>query len=63
MLQSRTQTTTLHKVKAHTIISGNDKADKLAKMGCELDHKDALATYEHAQPMPYNLQKGWWHSI
>ncbi len=30
-LQSRTQTTTLHKVKAHTNISGNEHANQLAK--------------------------------
>jgi hypothetical protein len=63
MLQSRTQTTTLHKVKAHTNISGNEQADKLAKMGCELEHRDAIALYEHAHPTPYYLQKGWWHSM
>jgi ribonuclease HI len=63
MLQSRTQTTTLHKVKAHTNISGNEQADKLAKMGCDLSHRDAIAPYEHAHPTPYYLQKGWWHSM
>ena len=63
MLQSRTQTTTLHKVKAHTNISGNEQADKLAKMGCELEHRDAITTYEHAHPTPYYLQKDWWHSM
>ena len=50
MLQTRTQTTTLHKVKAHTNISGHEQADKLAKMGCELDHRDAITPYEHAHP-------------
>jgi ribonuclease HI len=59
MLQSRTQITTMHKVKAHTNISGNEHADKLAKMGCELEHRDAIALYEHAHPTPYYLQKGW----
>ena len=63
MLQTRTQTTTLHKVKAHTNISGNEQADKLAKMGCTLEHKDAVETYEHAHPTPYYLQKHWWHSM
>ena len=56
MLQARTQTTTLHKVKAHTNISGNEQANKLAKMGCALEHIDALGTYEHAHPTPYYLQ-------
>jgi hypothetical protein len=63
MLQSRTQPTTLHKVKAHTNISGNEQADRLAKLGCELDHSDAITPYEHAHPTPYYLQKGWWHSM
>ena len=63
MLQSRTQTTTLHKVKAHTNISGNEQANKLAKMGCVLEHRDVVATYEHAHLTPYYLQKDWWHSM
>ena len=63
MLQARTRTTTLHKVKAHTNISGNEQADKLAKMGCTLDHIDASTTHEHAHPTPYYLQKNWWHSM
>ena len=63
MLQDRTQTTTLHKVKAHTNISGNEQADKLAKMGCELEHRDALETHEHAHPTPYYFHKKWWHSM
>ena len=63
MLQTRTQPTTLHKVKAHTNISGNEQADKLAKLGCELHHRDAIAPHEHAHPTPYYLQKGWWHSM
>jgi ribonuclease HI len=38
MLQSHTQITTLHKVKAHANINyGNEQADTLAKIGCELD--------------------------
>ena len=63
MLQSPTQITTLHKVKAHTDINDNEQAYILAKLGCELDHRDAIATYEHAHPTPYNLQKDWWHSM
>ena len=62
MLISRTQTTTLHKIKAHTNIGGNDQADALAKHGRELDHRDAAIPYEHAHPTPYYLQKDWWHS-
>ena len=35
----------------------------LAKLGCKLDHRDAVTTYEHAHPTPYYLQKDWWHSM
>jgi hypothetical protein len=63
MLQSRTQLTILHKVKAHTNINGNEQADTLAKLGCELDYRDVVATYEHAHPTPYYLKKDWWHSL
>ena len=63
MLQTRTQTTTLHKVKAHANIIGNEQADKLAKHGCTLDHRNAVEIYEHAHPTPYYLQKNWWHSM
>jgi hypothetical protein len=57
MLISQTQTTTLHKIKAHTNIEGNDQADALAKLGRELDHRDATSPYGHAHPTPYYLQK------
>ena len=63
MLQSRTQTTTLHKAKAHMIINDNEQVDTLAKLGCQLDHRDAITTYEHANPTPYYIQKDWWHSM
>ena len=53
MLQSRTQITTLHKVKAHTNISGNEQADKLAKMGCELPYLNGRS----GTPVPDNLRK------
>ena len=59
LLQCRTQITTLHKVKAHTNISGNEQADALATMGCELEHRGAIMTHEHAHPTPYCLQKDW----
>ena len=52
MLQSCTQTTTFHKVKAHTNTNGNEQAYTLSKLGCELDHIDAVATCEHAHPTP-----------
>ena len=57
MLQSHTQTTTLHKVKAHTNMNGNEQADALAKSGCELDHRDDVTPYKHARPTSYYLQK------
>ena len=38
-------------------INGNKQADMLAKLGCELSHRDAVTTYEHAHPTPYYLQK------
>jgi ribonuclease HI len=63
MLQTRTQTTTIHKVKAHMNISGNEQAYKLAKAGCGLEHRDVVITYEHAHPIPYYFQKDWWHSM
>ena len=44
MLISRTQTTTLYEIKAHTNIGGNDQAYTLAKQGRELDHRDVLRT-------------------
>ena len=63
MLISRTQTTTLHKIKPHRNIGGNDQADELVKQGCKLDHRDVTFLYEHAHPTPYYLQKDWWHSM
>ena len=57
MLQIRTQITTLHKVRAHANISGNEQADKLDKLGCTLDHQNAIEIHEHAHPTPYYLQK------
>ena len=56
MLQSRTQITTLHKVKAHANVNGNVQANTLTKIGCELDHRDAAMRHEHAHPTPYYLQ-------
>ena len=63
IIQSRTQITTLHKVKAHATINRNEQADTLAKIGCELEHKDVVMPHEHAHPTPYYLQKDWWHSM
>ena len=57
VLQSRTQITTLHKVKAHANINGNEQVDALAKTSCELEHRDAVMPHEHVHPTPYYLQK------
>src|ERR1700738_1377156 len=46
MLQSRTQTSTLQKVKAPTTIDGIEQAYALAKWGCKLNHRNALAPNE-----------------
>ena len=45
MLLSRTQTITVHKVKAHANITGNKQADALAKHKYELDHRDVATPY------------------
>jgi ribonuclease HI len=57
ILQDRTQPITLYKVRAHVNIAGNEKADKLAKDGLELEHKIAIHPYEHAHATPYYYQK------
>ena len=63
MLISRTQITTLHKIKAHANINGNEHAYTLAKRGRKLDDGDVATPYEHAHPTPYYFQKDWWHSM
>ena len=63
MLISHTQIPTLHKMKAHTNINGNEQADAQAKHGHEQDHRDAATPYEHAHPISYYFQKDWWHSM
>ena len=57
MLQLGTQITTLYKVKAHAKTNGNKQADALAKLGCELHHRDTTMPHEHVHPTPYYLQK------
>ena len=42
ILQDRTQPITLYKVRAHVSIDGNEKTDKLAKEGLELEHRICL---------------------
>ena len=63
ILLSSTQITTLHKIRAHTNIGGNEHANTLAKHDRELDHKNATTPLELAHPTPYYFQKDWWHSM
>jgi ribonuclease HI len=63
LLQSRTQPTTISKVRAHVNIEGNENADKLAKEGLELEHRIAIHPYEHAYATPYYYQKDVWASM
>ena len=57
LLQKRSQPTTLYKVRAHVNIDGNEQADKLAKEGLDLTHRNAIHPYEHAHATPYYYQK------
>ena len=63
MLQNNTQLTTLHKVRAHANIEGNEKADELAKLGRVKDHREAKHSNEHAHPTPFYFQKDDWPSM
>jgi hypothetical protein len=63
LLQNRAQPITLYKVRAHVNIDGNEQADKLAKEGLELDHRNAIHPYEHAHAIPYYYQKDVWASM
>ena len=63
MLQSRTQTTTLNKVRTHANFDRNEQVDKLAKIGREKAYRNAKHAYEHAHATPYYFQKEWWHSM
>lgn len=62
MLQNRIHITTLHKVRAHGNIEGNEQADKLAKEGREKPHKNAKHRYKYAHANPYYFQKEDWPS-
>ena len=53
LLKSRTQPTSLHKVRAHVGIDGNERAGKLAKIGSGKDHRNASQPYEHAHTIPH----------
>jgi hypothetical protein len=57
LLKDRVATTTLHKVRAHTNIIGNEEADKLAKEGSKIDPENDMPTqaHENAHSTPY-----WW---
>ena len=63
LLQQRTQSTTLYKVRAHANIEGNEKANELAKEGREKEHIDAINPHKFAYSTPCYYQKDWWHSI
>ena len=63
ILQNRTQPITLYKVRAHVNVDGNEKADKLAKYGLELEYRIATHPYEHAHATPYYYQKYVWASM
>ena len=63
LLQQTTQPTTLYKVRAHTNIEGNEKANELAKEGREKEHIDTNNPHKFAHSTPYYYQKDWWHSM
>jgi hypothetical protein len=63
MLQNRTQPLFIHKVRTHINIPGNEHADKLAKDGNKLSHRDPHIDYERAHPTPYYLHKDNWPSM
>jgi hypothetical protein len=57
LLKDRATHATLHKVRAHTNIIGNEEADKLAKESNKIDPKNDMPTqaHKHAHSTPY-----WW---
>ena len=57
MLKKCTQPTTIHKVKAHTYIDGNEQAYQLAKQGIKKRYRFAAKSYEFAHTTPYYFQK------
>ena len=60
MLQQRTQSTTISKVRAHFKIKGNEIANTLAKEGRFKQHYYPTLPHEHAYATPYYLQKNFW---
>ena len=63
LLQQITQSTIQYKIRAHANIKGNEKVDKLAKLGCEKGHYNAVNPHEFAHFTPYFYQKDSWHSM
>jgi ribonuclease HI len=57
MLKDRIAPTTLHKVRAHTNIKGNEEANKLAKEGSKIDLENdmPIQPHENAHSTPF-----WW---
>ena len=60
LLQTRTHPTYLHKVKAHSNITGNEIIDDLAKRSRLKPHSLPHEPHEHAQLTPYYLHKDEW---
>jgi hypothetical protein len=60
MLQSWTQPTSLHKVKAHTNITGNEIVDTLAKNGRHKQHSLPAEPHEFSHSTPYYFHKDEW---
>jgi ribonuclease HI len=60
MLKSRTQPTTIYKVKTYKNIDGNEQANQLAKQGAKKRYKFAAKSYEFAHTTPYYFQKDTW---
>ena len=63
MLQTHTHPLSLHKVRTHINIPGNEFADKLAKDGTKLPHCNPHHEYEYAHPTLYYLHKDTWPSM
>jgi hypothetical protein len=63
MLQNCIVPVSLHKVKAHAEVVGNEEVDKLAKSGNKLTHLDPIEPYEfvHSTPIWFCLNE--WPSI
>jgi ribonuclease HI len=60
MLHSRTHPIALHKVKAHTDITGNETVDALAKRRLIKPYSPPQESHEHAHSTPYYLHKDEW---